>query len=218
VRCTALPEFWDYSSLRVEGEAPSVGVDTLVHAADVRQGGLDHRQVEVENERVGARLRAGFEALGWVASRLVWMRLAGSAPAGPDFELVAFADTRELRLDWNRGSPWTPGEDALVRFARTEEVAADFHGTRAVLARDGSAVGFAAFAVAGEAAEIVQAYVIPSRRGRGLGGALVAAAVRAAGAPETFIVADDEGQPQRLYERLGFAPVWRQHKFTRRPG
>ena len=37
------------------------------------------------------------------------------------------------------------------------------------------------------------------------------------GASETFIVADDEGDPKRLYQRLGFRPVWIQHEFTRRP-
>jgi hypothetical protein len=46
----------------------------------------------------------------------------------------------------------------------------------------------------------------------------VAAAVRAAGASETFIIADDEGDSKRLYERLGFAPVWIQHVFLTRPG
>jgi ribosomal protein S18 acetylase RimI-like enzyme len=220
VRCTRLPEFWDYNSLRVEGPAPSVGVDTLVHAADVHQGSLGHRQIEVEDEHAGRRLRAGFEALGWAGSRLVWMRLAGGAPPGPDFEQVAFAETRELRLEWNLGTPWTPDEDALVRFARVEEVAAAVHGTRAVLARDGKGapIGFAAFVAVHGTAEIAQAYVTRAQRGRGLGGALVAAAARAAGAPETLIVADDESEPKRLYERLGFEPVWRQHKFTRRPG
>ena len=57
----------------------------------------------------------------------------------------------------------------------------------------------------------------PALRGRGIGGALVAAAARAGGASETFIVADDEGDPKRLYQRLGFRPVWIQYEFTRRP-
>ncbi len=70
----------------------------------------------------------------------------------------------------------------------------------------------------GDAAEIEQVYVTESERGRGTGGALVTAATRAAGASETFIVADDDGDSKRLYERLGFEPVWIQHVFTRRPG
>ena len=45
----------------------------------------------------------------------------------------------------------------------------------------------------------------------------MSAAVAAAGVPATFIVADDEGDPKRLYRRLGFEPVWIQHQFTRRP-
>jgi hypothetical protein len=46
---------------------------------------------------------------------------------------------------------------------------------------------------------------------------LVAAAARAAGAEETLILADDEGEAKRLYLRLGFEPVWIEHVFTRRP-
>ena len=73
------------------------------------------------------------------------------------------------------------------------------------------------FLTDGETAEVEQAYVKPALRGRGTGGGLVAAAARAGGASETFIVADDEGDPKRLYQRLGFRPVWIQHEFTRRP-
>ena len=82
---------------------------------------------------------------------------------------------------------------------------------------DGRPTAYALFFSDGDTAEVEQAYVEPALRGRGTGGALVAAAARAVGASETFIVADDEGDPKRLYLRLGFRPVWIQHEFTRRP-
>jgi GNAT superfamily N-acetyltransferase len=81
----------------------------------------------------------------------------------------------------------------------------------------GEPAGYVTFLGDGETAEVEQAYVTPELRGRGTGGALVAAAARAAGASETYIVADDEGDPKRLYLRLGFQPAWIQYEFTRRP-
>ena len=196
-----------------------MAADALVHAADVLQGDLAHRQIEVEDEAAGARLRPRFQALGWATERLAWLRLEGAPPAGPDFEEVPFADTFDLRLAWSRTFPWATDEAAARRFASHEHEVAQLRGSRALVARDdtGAPVGFVSFGAQGEAAEIEQVYVTPALRGRGTGGALVAAAARTAGAAETFIVADDEGDSKRLYERLGFAPVWIEHVFLRRP-
>jgi GNAT superfamily N-acetyltransferase len=220
VRCTTLPTFWFYNSLRVEGPDTGVSADALVHSADVLQGDLAHRQVEVEDEAAGARLRPGFEALGWVAERLSWLLLEGPPPPGPDLDEAPFPETRPLRLEWANTSPWTTNAEAARRFADHEDTVAELRGSRALIARDGAdtPVGFASFNAQGGAAEIEQVYVTEPCRGRGTGGALVSAAARAAGAAETWIVADDEGRSKRLYERLGFRPVWVQHVFTRRPG
>jgi len=220
VRCTALPDFWNYNSLRAEGPQPDVTADALARAADRLQGDLEHRQVEVEDEAAGERLRPGFAALGWVAERLVWMRLQGPPPDGPGFDEVPFEATRELRLAWTRTAAWSTSEETALRFSQLEEAVAGMRASRALLARDaaGEPVGFAIFQARDGGAEVEQAYVVPERRGHGTGGALVAAAARAAEADQTFIVADDEGDPKRLYLRLGFTPAWRQHVFTRRPG
>jgi GNAT superfamily N-acetyltransferase len=220
VRCTTLPTFWNYNSLRVEGPDSGVSADALVHAADVLQGDLAHRQVEVEDEAAGARLRPGFEALGWAAERLAWLLLEGPAPAGPNLEEVPFAATRDLRLEWGATFPWATTEEAARRFAAHEDTVADLRGSRAVIARDaaGTPVGFASFCVHRDGAEIEQVYVTEAERGHGTGGALVSAATRLAGGAETWILADDDGDSKRLYERLGFRPIWLQHVFTRRPG
>ena len=220
VRCTTLPTFWNYNSLRVEWPDTSVSADALVHAADVLQGDLAHRQVEVEDEEAGARLRPGFEALGWAAERLAWLLLEKTPAAGPGFEEAPFGATEDLRLEWSRTFPSATTEEAARAFTVHEDKVAALRGSRALLARDsaGTPVGFAIFNAQGDVAEVEQVYVTDSQRGHGTGGALVSAAARAAGAAETWIVADDDGDSKRLYERLGFRPVWLQHVFTRRPG
>ena len=215
VRCTAHPGFWDFNSVRLEAADPGLSAEDLAGVADRALDGLRHRRVEVEDEAAGRRLRPGFEALGWHASRLVWMALA-DPPAGPDFEEAPVESTRELRLTWARSEGLEISEAEFQRQADAEEDVARRRGVRALV--DGAEpTAYVLFHTDGETAEIDQVYVRSDLRGRGTGGALVAAAARAAGAAETFIVADDDGDPKRLYRRLGFRPVWLQHEFTRRP-
>lgn len=219
-RCVRLPDWWDFNSVRVEGPDPGIDAAALIRAADTLQHGLRHRQIEVEDETAGARLRPAFEQRGWTVERLVWLAHGGPAPAGQEFEEVPFAETRGLRAEWARTLPWMTDEAAIARFLDHEDSVAEIRRSRTLLARDdgGAPAGYVTFVVQSGLAEVEQAYMTPALRGRGIGGALVSAAVRSGGADETFIVADDEGDSKRLYERLGFEPVWIQHVFLSRPG
>jgi ribosomal protein S18 acetylase RimI-like enzyme len=61
----------------------------------------------------------------------------------------------------------------------------------------------------------------PERRGQGLASAVVLAAAEAsrrAGHELTFIVADADAWPWKLYERLGFDPIGEHRSFLRKPG
>src|SRR4051794_41972269 len=89
-----MPTFWHFNSLRVEGPDPGVSADALVHAADVAQGRLAHRLVEVEDQEAGRRLRPGFEALGWAAESLAWLRLGGEAGDGAGVDEGALPGAR----------------------------------------------------------------------------------------------------------------------------
>jgi ribosomal protein S18 acetylase RimI-like enzyme len=220
-----VPGFYAYNAVRVEGPDPGLSVEALAAASDDLLAGLAHRQLEVEDEAAGVRLRPAFGALGWDTERLVWMELTG-APARPpggaapvEIGEVPFARTRPLREAWFTGSGWTPTPEAARAFMALEERVGARTGQRALLAWGpaGEPIGYVAFSHRGRTADVDQAYVDPDHRGAGVGGALITAAVAAAGADSTFIVADDEEEAKRLYARLGFAPVWIQHQFTRRP-
>ena len=215
------PAFWTYNSVRLEGPDAGLAPDAIVAAADRLQAELGHRHVEIEDEATGARVRPALVERGWAAERLVWMALQGPAHAGtPAVEIgeIPFRMTRPLREQW-AGASSGSAEEAR-RFMAAEDRVGVRRGVRALGAwgSGGELLGFAAFSAMIDTAEIEQVFVAPERRGTGIGGALVAAAVDAAAAQTTFIVADDEGAAKRLYARLGFAPVWIQHVFTRPPG
>jgi ribosomal protein S18 acetylase RimI-like enzyme len=224
VYASDVPGFYAYNDVRLEGPDPGLSAEALADVVDDLMAGLAHRQVEVEDEAAGVRLRPGFEALGWDTERLAWMELTGpvrGAAAAPTVEIdeVPFPRTRSLREAWFLASGWMTSTDAVRRFIRLEERVGARIGLRALVAWGpaGEPVGYVAFSARGAGADIDQAYVDPDRRGTGIGGALVSAAVEAAGADSTFIVADDEEQAKHLYARLGFEPVWILHQFTRRP-
>jgi ribosomal protein S18 acetylase RimI-like enzyme len=218
VFASGLPDFRDFNTVRLEGPDPGLSAGALAEVADSWQGELGHRRVQVEDEAAGARLRAGFERLGWRPERLAWLHRRGPAPPAGHVtvEELTFAATHDLRRRWV--AEWAPDPATEDTFTFIEEAVADRRGTRAVAVLEaGEPVAFAAWWAAGEVAEIDQVYCLPDRRGRGFGGALVAAAIAAARADDVFIVAVDAGRAQRLYERLGFRPVWVEHIFTRLP-
>lgn len=219
VRCTDHPGFWAFNTLRVEGAQPELTAERLAAEADRLQSDLRHRRVDIDDATTGERLRPAFDALGWVTERLAWLSLGDPAP-GRDAEEASVEATRPLRLEWARSEEWVPEEPELERQAGAEEDVLRRIGGRAVVARDaaGELIAFVTFTARGGTAEIEAAYVTPAQRGLGVGGRLVVAAARAAGAEETLIVADDEGDAKRLYLRLGFEPVWIEHVFTRKPG
>lgn len=220
VRADDVPSYYEYNLARVEGADPLLEAEALAAAAEPSLAGLGHRRIEVEDTEAGARVAPGFGATGWIVERLAFLhRELPAAPPGGTHGAVLrvepFPATRELRRAWRGESIW-PEEEA---FGLSEELVAGRRGTRAVIGRhDGEGSGFSAFSVHGDTAEVELVFCRPDRRNGGLGGALVARALEeahAAGARHALIEADDHGDAKRLYERLGFRPVWVRHVFTR---
>ena len=209
LRTPSSPDYWDANSVRVE--SAGLSGEELMAAADELLAGYRHRKLDVEDEATGAAARAHFAAAGWMANPLAMMRREGPAVAHPSVEEVPFEATRALRIEWY--TEYSDDLEAQVRFAETQEPVVARRGMRAFIVRD---TGFATLAVGPDAVEIDQLYVREAARGAGLGAALVETALAAGGREVAWIVADDEGRPQQLYERLGFETVWRPYGFVRR--
>jgi ribosomal protein S18 acetylase RimI-like enzyme len=208
LRTPSCPNFWDANTVRVE--AAGVDAATMHAAADAALADCRHRKLDVEDEATGEAARPFFAERGWMNERLAMMRRTGPPPPGlHDVEEVPLAETRALRTEW-----YSDELGDHEGFAAAQDPILARRGMRAFVVRD---AGFATLAVGPGAAEIDGLYVTPSARGRGIGASLVAAALAAGGRDVAWIVADDEGQARALYERLGFATVWRPYNFVRTP-
>jgi ribosomal protein S18 acetylase RimI-like enzyme len=217
VRATRYPSYYDFNAVRVE-EDPAMSVDALVAFADGALAGLAHRRLDFDLVDAAEPLRPGFEAKGWKALRLVWMRHETPPPAGPDVAVaeVPYDAVHDLRVAWHEEE--SPDQDGSAYHAQAREVALR-RGVRVLAVHEaGAPIAFAQLEHEGAAAEIAQVYVHPRYRGGGRGTAMTRAAIEAAGdARDLWIVADDNDRPKDLYARLGFRPAWTTMELTRWP-
>jgi ribosomal protein S18 acetylase RimI-like enzyme len=208
-RATRYPNYFHYNVVRVEDD-PGMSVPELQAFADEALAGLAHRRFDFDLVDVADSLRPGFEASGWRATRLSFMRheVISSTPAGAAaVEEVPYDVADDLRMAWHREDPRE--EDPTAFHAQAREVAL-LRGARVLVAKDRNVpIAFAQLEQDGVTAEIAQVYVHPDHRGRGLGTAVTQAAIGAAGSvTDLWIAADDEDRAKDLYARLGFRPAW----------
>jgi GNAT superfamily N-acetyltransferase len=217
VRATSSPSYWDFNVVRVE-EHPAMSVEELAAFADQALTGLAHRRVDFDLVDAAEPLRAGFEAEGWKAERLLWMRHDAPLPPGSGIavEEVPYGAVDDLRITWHHED--FPDQDPGDHPAQAREISLR-RGARVLAVKEGGApVAFAQLEREGASAEITHVYVHPEYRGAGRGTAMTRAVVEAAGdVRDLWIVADDEDRPKQLYARLGFRPAWVMMEFLRPP-
>ena len=216
-RATRYPSYFDLNTVRVEQD-PGMSVEQLIAFADEALAGFSHRRLDFDLIHVAEPLRAGFEAAGWKALRLLWMRHEVSPQAAPGIavEEVPYDAVHPLRVGWHLED--FPDQDPGRYHVESREVALRC-GARVLAVREGGApVAFAQLERNGDSAEITQVYVHPDYRGGGRGEAITRAAIEAAGdVRDLWIVADDEDRPKELYARLGFRAAWTATEFMRLP-
>src|SRR3712207_5280914 len=181
VRATARPSYWDYNKVYATGPLADWSAEDLARVADEHHGDLAHRQVQVEDEEAGLRLRPGFEAMGWKATPLVFMAHGGDIPPVPDgLELREAPDAaaEPLRRVWYPEDEWARDPEILDAFIREERGVHEVLGGHVLVVEGDGPDGLVAYVrirIAGNTGEIAEAYAIPAVRGRGIGTALVLA-------------------------------------------
>jgi ribosomal protein S18 acetylase RimI-like enzyme len=217
VRATRYPDYHWFNVVRVE-EDPGMTVEALVAFADEALAGLAHRRVDFDVVRAADRLRADFEAKGWKATRVLWMRHEMPPLLSPNVAVseVPYDAVNDLRVGWDREE--FPGVDTGRYRLQARELALSREVRVFAVRERGAPVAFVQLELVAAAAEITQVYVDPEYRGGGRGTAITLAAIKAAGdVRDLWITADDNARAKELYARLGFRSGWTTMEFLRLP-
>ena len=192
-----------------------VDVDAAVVTAELDglYGGLGHRRLVVDDDATGRRLAGGLRDRGYTCSAELVMALSAPRdrePTGGDAAECLPGELRAVEQAFMRaeGRPETLIDELLAMRAA---LWAARPGTRWFVARaDGRAGASATLYSDGTVAQVEDVGTLPELRGRGLGRAVVSAAVDAAvaaGHELVFLVADAGDWPRDLYGKLGFREI-----------
>ena len=217
-----LPRVFYLNFLRLDEGTAELEVDQLLEETDVLQSHLEHRKVELNDER-GAALEEPFRAVGWKTERaLVMVHRGGGRNGDPQKALeVTAGDLRPTCEQGIRDSPYGTDEDVVrqlveAQLLRQTAVAVRYFAVR----EDGRLVSECSLFSDGEVAQVESVQTLEPYRGRGYASAIVARAIReaeATGHELIFLLADDEDWPKELYAKLGFESVGRVWEFVREP-
>jgi GNAT superfamily N-acetyltransferase len=213
-----------WSSNYLEVHAIDLSAEALATLADEVQGGrgIEHRDVVPVDPAYADRLVPGFRKLaGWEIMRGAYMVLArdydGEVAPAREVPREAVEEVRRVVAeddpDFTREAiEQSPVHDAsldAVGNARWFAAPADGEPGSACVLYERDGVG-----------QVETVITKPEARNRGLATAVVLAAARAsreAGHELTFIVADADDWPWKLYEKLGFDRVGEYSSFLLKP-
>jgi predicted GNAT family acetyltransferase len=221
---TRLNRVHDLNFLRAEGPADATA-DELAAEAERVQGaaGIGHRRVNVRSEKQRERLEPGFVALGWKPERFVLMVQRRTADRHAEAE-VGEVDEPALRPLWAeaiRTQPHGKDETLVEQIVEHRRDVGRAIPTQYFVAEiGGRLVAHAELYSEDGVGQVENVFTLPDYRGRGLARSLVLGGVaesRAAGNDLTFLVADADDWPRRLYEKLGFETVGRYARFLKAP-
>jgi GNAT superfamily N-acetyltransferase len=217
----SLPVVWSINQVRV---ACPIDYDGALALTEEHLGELPYRQLVVEDQASGEALEQAFRANGWKVDRNVTMVLVREPERDVDTGVVLEPDEEEalaLMTRWSAEDPELKlSGDPLrqvVEFTRLEWRARSAVRL-GVRGENGELAAITALFSDGVIAQVEDVYTVPEERGRGHARAALTCATSlalAAGHELTFIVADDDNWPKRLYAQIGFEPVGRVWLFHR---
>jgi ribosomal protein S18 acetylase RimI-like enzyme len=220
---TRMPLVHDLNFLRAD-EPDGASAEELAEEAERVQGrtpSVRHRRVNVPSESELARLEPAFAGLGWQRERFVLMvhRQPPERVGEAEIHEVDEPTIRPLWAEAIRTEPHGKDETLVHQILQHRRLALEALPTRLFAAAvEGKLVAHAELYSEGGTGQVENVVTLPDYRGRGLARALVLRAVetsREAGNDLTFLVADADDWPQRLYERLGFVRVGRYGRFLK---
>jgi ribosomal protein S18 acetylase RimI-like enzyme len=219
---TRLARVHDLNFLRAE-EPGDATAEELAAEADRVQGaaGIAHRRVNVRAEGQRKRLEPQFVQLGWEPQRFVVMvqRRGPDRPAEHEVREVDEPTLRPLWAEAIRSEPHGKDEALVQQILEHRRDVGRAIATRLFAAEvDGNLVAHSELYSEDGVGQVENVYTLADYRGRGLARSLVLHGVsesQAAGNELTFLVADADDWPQRLYERLGFEIVGRYARFLK---
>jgi GNAT superfamily N-acetyltransferase len=202
---------------------PTLDAPALARLADEHLGHLPHRHITINDGPAAERLAADFARRGWTMERTLLMALCRAPDRLPLAQVateVEHEQVRELELEIDeqeeRARGWPPGAAQLVG-AGLEAMRAGTEAHCFAARHDGRLVSACTMFVHASAALLDNVGTLEPSRGRGLGRAVVAAAVDAALATHChpiLVAADADDWPRQLYARMGFGPLGTQVSFT----
>jgi ribosomal protein S18 acetylase RimI-like enzyme len=220
---TRLNRVHDLNFLRA-AEPGDASAEELAAEAERVQGGagIGHRRVNIRGEEQRERLEPQFVRLGWEPQRFVLMvqRRGPDRPAEHEVREVDEPVLRPLWAEAIRNEPHGKDERLVEQILEHRRGVAQAIPTRLFAAEaDGKPVAHTELYSEDGVGQVENVVTLPAYRGRGLARSLVLRAVaesQGAGNDLTFLVADADDWPQRLYERLGFETAGRYARFLKR--
>jgi ribosomal protein S18 acetylase RimI-like enzyme len=213
----------DENFLRIR-DPRDAGAEELAAEAEAAQGRypeVRHRRVNLRGAEASERLEPGFRVLGWAPQRFVLMVRRREPDREPDVP-VREVDAPALRTAWAEGSrSFVPDGEVIEQIVAHHVAIGRAIPTRyfAVEAAGGVAAYCELYSWDG-VGQVENVVTLPQFRNRGFARALVVRATDeslADGHEVTFLVADADDWPYRLYEKLGFEIEGRYTRFLRNP-
>jgi ribosomal protein S18 acetylase RimI-like enzyme len=222
--CPTLPLVWDLNWVLLEREG--MRADEVIAVADEALAAFDHRAVAIRGEADGERLAKEFEDVpGWEVETTIYMLWRGDTePRGTsEVRETPLAGCEALRRELIHAG-LSEEEAGGDREATTEQLLemdrrfAAASGDRWFVAPPEEPASACCLLSGDGIGQVETVGTLAAARGRGLAQATVLAAAKAsreAGHRVTFLSADADDWPRRMYEKLGFETGGTMHVLRR---